>query len=99
MHADLALMLLVLVFGCAAFLFGIVYVVYWVLSAVWGGLVTVVTPASEKSSGKAGAAPPNGQVCPNRDCRHAEWREASYCCRCGERLRRPRAEAKARRTG
>ena len=48
MHADLALMLLVLVFGCAAFLFGIVYFVYWMLSMVWGGLVTVVTPASKK---------------------------------------------------
>lgn len=99
MHADLALMLLVLVFGCAAFLFGIVYFVYWMLSTVWSGVVTVMTPASKKPSRKAGAASPSGQACPNRDCRHAEWREASYCCRCGARLTRPRAEVKARRTG
>lgn len=99
MHADLALMLLVLVFGCAAFLFGIVYFVYWMLSTVWGGLVMVATPASKKLSGKSGAASSTGQVCPNRHCRHAERREASYCCRCGARLTQPRAEAKARRTG
>ena len=99
MHADLALMLLVLVFGCAAFLFGIVHFVYWMLSTVWGGLVTVVTPTSKKPSRKAGTAPATRQVCPNRDCRHAEWREASYCCRCGARLTPPRAEARARRTG
>ncbi len=86
MHGDVFLILLLLVFGCAAFLFGVIYVICqmfaWLGRGVWG--------AFRPHHSACACPPPVGssrpKVCPNERCRKVEHRHARYCSQCGSSL-------------
>ncbi|RME37589.1 MAG: hypothetical protein D6788_09140 [Planctomycetota bacterium] len=84
MHGDVLIVGLLLVFGCVAFLFGLVYLAVQLLLGVGraiGRLFGGRPPLAE-------TPPPVRRVCPNRECRWAESRpEAAFCPRCGTPLR------------
>jgi hypothetical protein len=83
MHGDALLIILLLVFGCAAFFFGVIYCICqlfaWVSRGVWGVL------RHRCSSGPAAwpAAGSRRRVCSNERCRKLEYRKARYCSQCG----------------
>lgn len=86
MHGDLLLVVLILVFGCAAFLFGLVYVVYWVLGAAGRGLWSLVRPSQRGGAAMRIGWRSRPVFCPRPNCRKVEYRNASYCSQCGAPL-------------
>lgn len=83
MHGDVLLVILILVFGCAAFLFGVIYVICQVLAWIGRGLFGIFMP--RRSAGEPGAASGHrgGRVCPRAGCGKVEYRDARYCSQCG----------------
>lgn len=87
MHADVVVILLLLVFGWVACLFGVLYVAWQAISAGWRGLTGLfhlrrgVSGRSCPPTTRAGAL-----VCPRPECRKIERREARFCSQCGARL-------------
>ncbi len=88
MQGEALLVVLIVVFGCAAFLFGLVYVVCAVFAAIGRGFWGLVRPLGR--IGPVGSLRPGGRplVCPRANCRKAEYREARFCSQCGARLER-----------
>lgn len=88
MHGDLLLVVLILVFGCAAFLFGLVYMVWWVASTVGRGMWSLVRPRRHVGIPACREACTFGRAvyCPRPNCRKAEYRNARFCSQCGEKL-------------
>lgn len=88
MHADLVLVLLVIVFGCAAFLFGLVYIVGSMVGAVGRGFWSFLRPTSRWGGGCGmrlpGIGRSTGRACPN--CRHVDSRAVCFCSRCGSKV-------------
>ncbi len=83
MQGDALLIILLLVFGCAAFFFGVIYCICqlfaWVSRGVWG----VFRPRCSSDSAARPAAGSRRRVCPNKRCRKLEYRQARYCSPCG----------------
>ena len=90
MHGDVALFLLLLVLGCAAFFFGVVYLIGRAIAWVAGGLLSLFGGGRRACCDRArrtGDPRSQGRVCPRGDCRRVEYRiGARYCSQCGERL-------------
>lgn len=94
MHGEVILIVFLLVFGCAALIFGVIYVVGQMLSGIGRILLRLVRPVSSLTkTGPATASPqaatviPAGPVaCPNPRCRKIEIRTASYCSQCGFKM-------------
>ncbi|MEK6799789.1 MAG: hypothetical protein AABZ12_12560 [Planctomycetota bacterium] len=89
MHGDLFLVVVVLVFGCAAFVFGLVYLVCAAVARVIGGVgrllgLKTAPPGGRRSVRHGGWR--RSRVCPHAHCRNVEFRPARYCSRCGSRL-------------
>ena len=87
MHgADVLLFILLMVFGWAACLFGVIYMlcrfVGWVARRVFSvsGKDTMVEAGCMCARGS------RQRVCPNRQCRKVEYRDAHYCSQCGTQL-------------
>lgn len=85
MHAEILIVLAILIFGCAAFLLGTFYLVCQLCSLVWRGMVGLVRPAKGDTHD---SWPPeeSARVCPNPTCQHIEFRDARFCSACGARL-------------
>ena len=86
MHGDLLLVVLILVFGCAAFLFGLVYVVGCVVSAVGRGMWTLVRPWRRGGTAENVRTFSRPLRCSRVNCRKVEYRNARFCSQCGARL-------------
>ena len=86
MHADAVAVLLILVFGCAAFLFGVLYVIWQGIGAAWRGLTGLGRARGAACGPGVPTAEPGGLVCPRPECRRIERREARFCSQCGARL-------------
>lgn len=86
MHGDLLLVVLILVFGCAAFLFGVIYLVCSIIGFVGRGVFRVLRPTRRRMDLEGGARHPKTLVCSRAHCRKVEHREASYCSQCGAPL-------------
>ena len=86
MHADALLVILLLLFGLAAFLFAVIYMFCqffaWVGRSLLG-LVSPDRPGGPVCPPRVGSRP---RVCPNERCRKVEYRAASYCSQCGTPL-------------
>jgi hypothetical protein len=94
MYVDLFLFLFVVVFGFAAFFFGVIYLVCNVLSGLGRGLFRVL-------GGGPRGVPPAGSIfgakrtiCPRRGCGHVEQRRARFCGQCGARLFGPEGDGR-----
>lgn len=86
MHGDALLIVLLLVFGCAAFLFGVIYLFCQFFAWMGRGLLGMFRPhrpAAPVERRKIGSRP---RVCPNERCRKVEYRAARYCSQCGTPL-------------
>jgi len=90
MHGDLFLVIVILVFGCAAFLFGLVYVLCALFAAMGRGLLGLFRPLGHVG-GRCGITS-RPLVCPRANCRKAEYRNARFCSQCGARLVENRSE-------
>jgi len=86
MHGDLLLLVLMLVFGCAAFLFGLVYVVWCVVGAVGRGMWSLVRPRRPIGKQEQVRAFGRAAYCPRPNCRKVEYRNARFCSQCGAQL-------------
>ena len=88
MHGDLLLVVLILVFGCAAFLFGLVYVVWCVVGAVGRGMWSLVRPGRPVGISACREARKfvRAVYCPRLNCRKVEYRNARFCSQCGAPL-------------
>lgn len=86
MHGDALVIVLLLVFGCAAFLFGVIYLLLKLLAALGRGVAGVFRrPSSGNGLGEARVCS-RVRVCPRERCRKVEYRDARYCSQCGTPL-------------
>lgn len=97
MHGgDVLLVVLLLVFGCAAFFFGVICVLCHLFAWMGRGVAGIFHPHRS-----VGASPRPGlgsrrRKCPNERCRRIEHRAALYCSQCGTPLRRAPAGKSSR---
>ena len=84
MHVDALVIILVLVLGCAAFIFGVISLAWQALAWVGRGALGTVRPRRGGNTPPAGMTVRGGRVCPRPECRRVEKRrEARYCSQCG----------------
>ncbi len=83
MHADVVVFILVLLVGCAALLFGVLYLIVRALGGVGRGVLSMFGPSGASGRTMRGR---RALVCPRPQCRKVEYRDARYCSQCGERL-------------
>ena len=86
MHGDLVLVALILVFGVAAFLFGLVYVVWCVVGAFGRGMWSLVRPWRSVPTSECARRLGRAVYCPRPNCRKVEYRNARFCSQCGAPL-------------
>lgn len=81
MSAEPFVVILVMVFGCAAFIFGIMFMAVRVLAWFGQGLGGLIRPGKRVHSRAASA---QQRECRRERCRRVEHRpDAKYCCQCG----------------
>lgn len=88
MHGDVAIVVLILIFGCAAFFFGVIYIIARALGWIGRGLWTLAGGSPRAAARCCGPAPSGASaVCTRDGCQRIEnrWR-ARYCSRCGAPL-------------
>ena len=81
---DILLVGLVLMVGCAAFIFGVIYLFFSMFAMAGRGLVALMWPR-RRSTVSDGTLGPS-QTCPNPKCRAVEYRAARFCGHCGTEL-------------
>ena len=94
MHADVVVLILILVLGCAAFLFAVLYVIGRFVGGIWQGLVSIFRPTRRGVSGRSPYTSRAPRICSRLECRKIEYRDALYCSQCGARLTRRPTEIK-----
>ena len=86
MTGDVLLLLLVMVLGCAAFVFGILYLFCHLLGVVGRGIFGIFR-RRRACGGQTGQGRVSREiVCPRKECRHVDYRNARFCSQCGQRL-------------
>ena len=84
MHGDALLLIFAMIFGCAAFLFGVIYLICRMLGWVGRGFAGIFRPGAAAAERRMTSEGPRGRVCPREECRRVESRlDARYCSRCG----------------
>jgi len=86
MNADLPIVLLLLVIGCAAFLFGIFYAFCRIIGAFFDGVVSLFRPKRLRMPDVCFVMRDEQVLCPRSKCGKLERRGALYCSQCGVRL-------------
>ena len=86
MHGDVLLFILLLVLGCAAFFFGVIYMLCKLIAGIGRGVFGVFKPRSSIEIRGRPMQASRQRACPNGQCRKVEYRDAHYCSQCGTRL-------------
>ena len=86
MGADPLLILLILVFGCAAFFLGLLYLIGRVFTTAGRGFRRLVGGRARGANGAQHYCGTRPLACPRASCRNVEHRPATFCSRCGARL-------------
>ena len=86
MHVDLPIVLLLLVIGCAAFLFGIFYAFCRIIGAFFTGVVSLFRPRRMRLHDVEFMMRDELLHCLRPKCGRLERRNAHYCSQCGARL-------------
>ncbi len=87
MHGDALIIVLVLIFGCAAFFFGLIYAACRLITWMAGGLWGVFRPQGPRAAIASRAGGGSARTCSRYRCRKVECRrEARYCSQCGAPL-------------
>jgi len=85
MHGGVLVVLLILIFGCAAFFFGVIYMICRALAWVGRGLWGMAGAPARRPGDPTRIGPRN--VCTRDGCRRVENRHgARFCSRCGAPL-------------
>ena len=99
MPGDLLFVVLILVLGCAAFFFGVIYILCQGVAWIWNGVAGVFRspPGSSDASGRRVRRARRGGplTCPRPECGRVERRPARYCSQCGTRLTPPPIDEQA----
>ncbi len=85
MHIDIGVMLLVLVLGCATVIFGVLYAIARVIGTI-GRVIWSVCRPTTRHQATSGVPTTRVRICPQPQCRSAEYRDAVYCSQCGALL-------------
>ena len=86
MHAEILLVLLVMVLGCAACVLGVLYALGRVIAFGGRTLFRAVAPGRARRQ-RAGAPQRSaGPTCPRPECRHTDPRDGRFCAMCGAPL-------------
>ena len=86
MQGDLLLVALFLVFGIAAFLFGLVYVVWCIVGGIGRGMWSLLRPWRPVGTAERARTFGRAVYCPRLNCRKVEYRNARFCSQCGAPL-------------
>lgn len=86
MQGDFLIVLLLVVVGCAALLFGVIYMFCQFFARIGRGLVGIIAPGRSAGSDGQVRRCSRPQVCQNKRCRKIEYRAARFCSQCGTRL-------------
>jgi hypothetical protein len=81
---DILLVGLVLMVGCLAFIFGVIYLFFSMFAMAGRGLMAIVWPR-RRSHGCNGTTC-RVRACPNPKCQEVERRAARFCGHCGTKL-------------
>lgn len=84
MHSELLLVVVILIVGCAAFLFGVVYVICSAIAFVGRQFIALFAPPRQRRPHARLAV--TALICPQPTCRKVEYRRARFCSRCGSAL-------------
>ncbi len=97
MHGgDVLLVVLLLVFGCAAFFFGVICVFCHLFAWMGRGVAGIFRPHGSVGASARPGLGSRRRKCPNERCRRIEYRDAHYCSQCGTPLRRAPAGGSSR---
>lgn len=83
MHGEVIAFLLLLAIGCAAFLYGVVWLVARCVGVVGGAFLSVLGLGPRH---RTSASAREVRVCTNYRCRRIETRTGRYCASCGAPL-------------
>lgn len=86
MYADPFMVLVVLVLGCAAFFFGVIYFFFRLISGVGRGLYRMLYPERSSNPRRHHGRLSTVRVCPRPACGKREHRAANFCSQCGTPL-------------
>lgn len=87
MPGNAFLLILLLVVGCAAFIFSVIYLFCRLFSWVGRGVLGARKPCGQTRMSEHPVGGSQRRVCPNVQCRKVEHRrEARFCSQCGGRL-------------
>jgi len=90
MTGEIAAMLLLLLFGCAAFVISVVFIVGRIMAGMWRGFTWLAGGSCCETEPTAradrGWHTGDGRVCPRPQCRKVEYRPARFCSQCGHRF-------------
>ena len=88
MPGDPVVVVFILIVGCAAFLFGVLYLFGRVLGAIGRSFASIF----RGRSATAPAGEPRGKrglICSREQCRKIEYRNGRFCSQCGATLTKP----------
>ncbi len=87
MHGESLLIIFVLLFGCAAFLFGVIYLIGRTIGWLVSGLANLFGFRRDRLPDMAKPVASNEPVCTREGCGRIERRRgARYCGHCGAPL-------------
>jgi len=86
MHGDVLLVILILIFGCAAFLFGVIYAICQFVAWIARGLFGIFIPRRSAAASDSPTHGRQGRICPREGCGKVEYRNARFCSQCGRPL-------------
>ena len=86
MHGEVLLVILILVFGWAACLFGVIYFVVRLVSLLGRKVLGVFKPDPLTSVPGQSMVGARRSICSRELCRKVEYRDARYCSQCGAPL-------------
>ena len=87
MQVDIVVLGLVVLLGCAALLFGVLYALGRVLGTAGRSILSVFGVRPTRTAEGRTVDLGGGRVCPRSECRKVEYRNARYCSQCGADLR------------
>ena len=96
MPADAVIVVvLMLVVGCAAFLFGVIYLTGRLIGGAGRCMMRLVRPGRRQTPGRPLAPIQTVLVCPREQCGRTENRsDARFCSQCGTQLATLRSDRK-----
>ncbi len=85
MYGDPVVVILVMIIGCAALIFGVLYFLGRAAGTIGRGFLAILG-IGRSNVAESGLNGNDTVVCSNEKCRKIECRDARYCSQCGSPL-------------